>query len=57
MKRLDLYVRLLIAKITLRKLVYDEGVSPDSALYGFLLTAQCCVDNALNHIDEFVEHD
>lgn len=57
MKKLDLIVRLHIAHVTLKKLVYDEGLSFDSALYGLLFTAMCSVYNALNHTDEFVEND
>lgn len=57
MKRFDFIVRMRLVLAFLRELDHDDSVRVNSALYGFITSAMCCVDNALNHIDEFDEDD
>lgn len=57
MKRFDFIVRMRLVLAFLRELEHNDGVRFNSALYGFITSAMCCVNNALNHIDEFNEDD
>lgn len=57
MKRFDFIVRMRLVLAFLRELEHNDGVRVNSALYGFITSAMCCVDTALNHIDEFDEDD